>query len=74
MIRDTCEIDDGNNECGPRAYFIPTSDEIQAACVEIQSCWTDDIRNSRRVLSMRSLGSTSEMECIRGDDARTSKD
>jgi hypothetical protein len=56
MIRDTCEIDEGNNECDPRTYFIPTSEEIQAACVEIQSCWTDDIRNSRRVISIRSLG------------------
>jgi hypothetical protein len=42
MIRDTCEIDDGNNECSPRAYFIPTSGEIQAACAEsrVHSCAT----------------------------------
>lgn len=67
MIRDTGEIDDrfydGSNECASRAYFIPTSVEIRAACVEIQNCWTDDIRNSRRVLSNRWLGNTSEMQC-----------
>jgi len=74
MICDTGENDDGldvdKHERGSKANFIPTPEEIQAACVEIQSCWTDYVRDSRRVLSMRWLGSTSELEYIREDCVR----
>ena len=45
MIRDTCEIDDGNNECDPRTYFIPTSEEIQA---DMRRVAHESIRNLQR--------------------------